>query len=334
MCMSHAHEIPLPTLVPSDFSSKLLELVETHDDVVVLSADLGDSCGLAEVRTRYPERYINLGLTEQNICSWAAGLAREGLRPVVVTFGAFLYRRALDQIEMGIAASGLPVVLVGFVPGITTPRGISHQAINDVSVMRSVPGMTVVDCGEATEVSGALEAAYQLDGPAYVRMLRYLVPSFFPSGTPFEVGRVRELSQGDDLCIVSSSVLTAEALRATHALAERGIYARHLHVSTPAPLDVDAIAQAAKAVRSGVITIENQVVEGGLGSAVAEVMAECGCSAPLMRLGLLNTYARSGSIRHLMAMYGMDAMAIVRAAERLLGTELGIAEADLPKALL
>ena len=165
------------------FSNALLAFAEAHPEVVTLSADLGDSCELIGFRERYPERYFHMGIAEQNMVSWAAGLAREGFRPVVCTFSVFLYRRALDQIEMCIASSRLPVILVGFVPGLTTSRGRTHQSINDVGVLRTIPGLTIIDCGDATEVAGALEAAYAVDGPVYIRMLRGRVPQVFDAGT-------------------------------------------------------------------------------------------------------------------------------------------------------
>ena len=167
------------------FSSAVIELGQAHPELVVLSADLGDSCELSAFRERFPERYLHMGIAEQNMCSWAAGLAREGFRPLVATFGVFLYRRALDQIEMSIASSGLPVILVGFVPGLSTSRGRTHQAITDVAVMRSIPGMTILDCGDATEVQQVLEAAYKLSGPVYIRMLRGEVQSIFDPAVPF-----------------------------------------------------------------------------------------------------------------------------------------------------
>ena len=302
---------------------------EVHDDAFVVSADLGDSCELGGFRERFPERYVDLGLSEQNAVSWAAGLAREGLRPIVCTFGVFLYRRALDQIEMSVAASGLPVTLVGFVPGISTPRGIAHQAVNDVGVLRTVPGLTILDVGDASEARQALEAARSCDGPVYVRMLRGEVPSFLPADTPYEVGSVRELAAGEDVLLLSSSVCTAEALRAADAIRARGVSLRHVHVPCAKPLDGGLLAELASSCRHGVVTFENHQVTGGLGSTVAEALAEHGVARRLVRLGLRDTYARSGSMPYLMRSFGLDALALVEAVELLAGRPLGVSEGDL-----
>ena len=318
------------------FRTAIARLGERRDDVVVLSGDLGDSCELDLFRQRFPKRYFDMGLSEQNMVSWAAGLALEGLLPIVCTFGPFLYRRALDQVEMSVASMGLPVVLVGFVPGITTPRGISHQATNDVAVMRSVPGMAIYDVGDATEVAGALDAACERGGPAYIRMLRGNVPTFLPSDHPYEDGRMVALGPDGspepepcaepDIVLLSSSVCTAEALRATRAMTSRGVRLAHVHVPAMRPIDADALSAFAGSARMGVITYENHLVEGGLGTIMAEAMAERGIARPLVRLGIPVRYLTSGSPGYLMRTFGLDAMALVSAVEGMLGRSLDMTE--------
>ena len=135
----------------------MIEFAARHPEVLVMSADLGSSCEVKKFRETYPDRYLTMGIAEQNMCSWAAGLAREGYRPYLHTFSVFLYRRILDQLEMSVAYPNLPVVFVGFVPGITTPGGVTHQSINDVGVLRTVPNMTIFDIGDATEIEGVLD---------------------------------------------------------------------------------------------------------------------------------------------------------------------------------
>ena len=169
----------------------MIDLAARHPEVLVLSADLGTSCEVKKFRAVYPDRYLTLGIAEQNMCSWAAGLAREGYRPFLHTFSVFLYRRILDQLEMSVAYPNLPVVFVGFVPGITTPGGVTHQSINDVGVLRTVPNMAIFDIGDATEIESVLDMAYNYNGPVFIRMLRKEVPRLFPADEPMVFNRAR-----------------------------------------------------------------------------------------------------------------------------------------------
>ncbi len=311
--------------------NNMLRFAAEHPEVLVLSADLGTSCEVKQFRSRFPDRYLTMGIAEQNMCSWAAGLCREGFRPFLHTFAVFLYRRILDQVEMSVAYPNLPVVFVGFVPGITTPGGVSHQSINDVAVMRSVPNMAVFDIGDATEIECVLDLAYAYNGPVYIRMLRKEVPRLFPADQPMEFNRARTLSRGTDLLLLSSSICTEEAMRATAALRQRGVSIQHMHVSTLKPFTDPALLQAAQEVRYGVITIENHLKIGGLGSAMADLMAEHGVQKRMVKIGL-DGYAHGASKLYLMKKYGLDATNIIQAAESLLGASTGITEADLTAA--
>jgi transketolase len=297
--------------------------------VVVVSADLTNSCEVGTWRDTYPDRFFSLGMAEQNLMGFAAGLAREGFEPFVHTFAVFIYRRPYDQLAMSIAYPNLPVRFMGFLPGITTPGGVTHQAIEDVAIMRATPNMTVLETGDATEVESVLDVAHAVDGPVYVRFLRGQVPRLFPRSEPMQLGRARVLHEGDDVTVVSAGITTEEALRAVPALAEAGVHATHLHVSTHKPFDDPTVLEALRRAEHGVVTLENHTIVGGLGSAVAELMAENGIAGPLIRLGLQDTYAHGASQAYLMREYGLDAMALVRAAERLTGTETGLTEADL-----
>ena len=192
----------------------ILRLAEKHPEIVVLSADLGTSCEVKSFRAKYPDRYFTMGIAEQNMTSWAAGLAREGYRPFIHTFAVFEYRRVLDQVEMSVAYPNLPVVFVGFVPGITTPGGVSHQSINDVARL-------------------------------------------FPADEPVIFNRARVLSEGDDVVVLSSSICTEEAMRATAVLKERGISVQHMHVTTLNPFTDPTIVEAIAKSKYGVVTIEN-----------------------------------------------------------------------------
>jgi len=303
----------------------MIEFAKKHPEVLVLSADLGSSCEVKKFRSTFPDRYLTMGIAEENMCSWAAGLAREGYRPYLHTFSVFLYRRILDQLEMSVAYPNLPVVFVGFVPGITTPGGVSHQSINDVGVLRTVPNMTIFDIGDATEIEGVLDLAYAQNGPVYIRMLRKEVPRLFPADEPMQFNKARLLSEGNDVLILSSSICTEEAIRATGALKERGVSVQHLHVSTLKPFTDPLILESLKKCKYGVVTIENHYQTGGLGSAVAEVIAEHGIGKKLIRVGL-PSYTHGASKMYLMKKYGIDAMSLVRAVGQLTGKDLGITE--------
>ena len=303
----------------------MIEFAAKHPEVVVLSADLGSSCEVKKFRSVYPDRYFTMGIAEQNMCSWAAGLAREGYRPFIHTFSVFLYRRILDQLEMSVAYPNLPVVFVGFVPGITTPGGVSHQSINDVGVLRTVPNMTIFDIGDATEIEGVLDLAYERNGPVFIRMLRKEVPRLFPADEPMQFNRARVLSEGEDVLVLSSSICTEEAIRATGVLKEKGISVQHMHVSTMKPFTDPAILESLQKCRYGVVTIENHYEIGGLGSAVAEMIAENGLNKRLIRIALPG-YPHGASKMYLMKKYGIDAMHLVRAVEQLTGQDLKITE--------
>jgi transketolase len=304
----------------------LVRFAGEHLEVLVLSADLTASCEADDFRSAYPDRFLSMEMAEQNMMSFAGGLAREGFRPHVHTFAVFICRRPYDQIAMSIAYPNLPVRMVGFLPGITTPGGVTHQANDDLALMRVLPNMTILECGDATEVESVLDAAHPIDGPVYIRNLRGQVPRLFAADEPMVVGASRELAAGRELLLITAGITTEEGIRAVAALREKGVEIGHLHISTIKPFSDPAVAAALAATKRGVIVLENHSVIGGLGSAVAETMAELGCGVPLVRLGLQDTYAHGASKEYLMRKYGLDAWAVVGASERLLGHELGIDE--------
>ena len=298
-------------------------------EVVVLSADLTNSCEVGRWRDTYPDRFFSMGMAEQNMLGFAAGLAREGLRPFVHTFAVFCYRRPYDQLAMSIAYPNLPVRLLGFLPGITTPGGVTHQAIEDIAVLRSLPNLTILETGDATEVESVLDVADAVDGPVYVRMLRGEVPRLFAPDEPMQLGRSRLLSEGGELTVVTAGITTEEALRATAVLAARGVELTHVHVSTHKPFGDELLREAVLGARSGVITLENHTVVGGLGTAVAELIAASGHAQRLVKLGLDDTFAHGASCPYLMHEYGLDAAALIAAVERLLEVDLDIADDEL-----
>jgi transketolase len=298
-----------------------------HPEVLCLSADLTSSCEVDGFRDRHPDRFLSLGMAEQNMLSFAGGLGLAGFRPFLHSFGVFLYRRPYDQLMASVAYPRRKVRLMGFLPGVTTPGGMTHQAIEDISVMRTIPNMTVLEAGDATEVESIVAEADTVDGPVYCRILRGAVPRLFD--TPLRIGRMRVLAEGDDVLVVTAGITTEEAIRARGALATAGVSVRHLHLNTLKPFDAAQIVDHAASVRHGVVTLENHLVAGGIGSMVAEALAEAGLGRRLIRLGLQDTYAHGGSRPYLMKHYGMDALSLVRAVERLTGQATGIDEAAL-----
>lgn len=317
-------------MVSKPYAAAFERFAVGNPDVLCLSADLTSSCEVDGFRDRHPEQFISLGMAEQNMMSFAGGLALAGYRPFIHTFGVFMYRRPYDQLVASIAYPRRKVRLMGFLPGVTTPGGMTHQSIEDISVMRSIPNMTILETGDATEVESICEAADSIDGPVWCRVLRGNVPRLF--STPIKVGELRVLFEGSDLLVITSGICTEEALRARAALQRAGLSIRHLHIHTIKPINTEALLDHIGSVRYGVITLENHVTEGGIGSLVAETMADAGVGKRLIRLGLKDTYAHGGSRAYLMRYYGLDALALTRGVERLIGRELGVSEADLDAA--
>jgi len=307
----------------------LVEWAKDKPRVVVLSADLTGSTEVDLFRDTHPDRFFSMGMAEQNMMSFAGGLAREGFFPFVHTFAVFLYRRALDQISMSIAYPNLPVRMFGFLPGITTPGGATHQAIDDIAVLRALPNMALIEVGDATDVETVLDAVQGVDGPVYVRMMRGEIPRLFAPSEPPRIGRARLLETGTDIALFSSGICTEEAMRAVRVLRKRGVSIQHLHVSTLKPFNDPAVVQAAAQANRGVITMENHTIIGGLGTAVAEAMAENGTGGRLVRIGLRDTYAHGASRPYLMREYGLDARALIAATEMLLDEKFEITEDEL-----
>ncbi len=314
-------------MVVRPHARSLVRWAASQPGVVVLSADLTASCEADEFREAYPDRFFSFGMAEQNMVGFAAGLAREGYFPFVHTFAVFICRRAFDQVAMSVAYPNLPARFLGFLPGISTPGGVTHQATDDIALMRAIPNMTVLECGDATEVEGVLPVAQQVDGPVYTRMLRGEIPRLFAE--PMKLGEIRILSRGADVAVVTSGFCTEEAMRAVQALGTRGVAVTHVHVSTLKPFPAGAVADAIGSVRQGIVTMENHSILGGLGSAVAEALTERGIGRRLVRLGLRDCYAHGAGQRFLMREYGLDAQALVHAVSSLLDVKFDIDTQEL-----
>jgi len=313
------------------FRSSFVEYGREHPNAVCLSADLTSSCEADGFKEVFPDRFYSMGMTEQSLMGVAGGMAREGMVPFVTTFSVFVTRRPYDQVAMAIAYPDLRVRLIGFLPGITTPGGVTHQAIDDVNLMRGLPNMTVLDLGDATEVETVWPVLDQIDGPVFCRVLRGEVPRLFDQ--PLELGVTRVLSDGDDITLVTSGIATHLTRAAVPLLARWGVGVRHLHVATLKPFGDEVLETALGSARFGVVTCENHSVIGGLGSAVCELSASRGFGRTVVRLGIQDRFTHGGSATYLAHYYGIDAMAVVRAVEQLTGRTALLSDQALVDAL-
>lgn len=301
-------------------ANNLVTWAQDKPEVLVLSGDLTGSTEIAPFKKAYPDRFFSLGMAEQNMLSWAGGMAREGFVPYLHTFSVFLVRRPYDQLAMSVCYPNLPVKLVGFLPGIMTPGGVTHQAIEDVALMRSLPNMTVLEVGDAADIESVLDVAHAIDGPVYIRMLRGAVPRLFSE--PMQLDRPRTLSRGQDVTIFSTGICTEQVILARAVLDSHGVSTTHVHVSTLKPFRDSAIEDAIRAAGRRVFTVENHSTIGGLGSAVAERMAEVGAGVPLTRIGVPDTFGHGASAPYLMDKFGVSADRIVQSVASELGLSI------------
>jgi transketolase len=320
---------PAMEMLSEVYSSNLVRWAADKPEVVVFSADLTGSVEISAFKDAYPGRFFSMGMAEQNMLSWAGGMAREGYTPFLHSFAVFLYRRPYDQLSMSVAYPNLRVRLIGFLPGITTPGGVTHQAIEDLSVLRSIPNMTIFEMGDATDIETIFDVTQQVDGPVYIRMLRGQIPRLFPVSEPLCFNRARVLSEGIDISLISTGICTEEAMRVTRILGERGVSIQHLHVSTIKPFSDPIVKNALQKPKYGVITMENHSILGGVGTAVAESMAEMAVGVPLLRIGIKDTYSHGATQQYLTKEHGLDAMSLVRHVERLLDTSFNVSDVDL-----
>lgn len=299
------------------YGDALLRLAEERDDLVVLTADLGRILTIDRFGERRPDRYVNTGVAEQNLAGIAAGLAAVGLLPFVSTFAVFASMRMCEQVRTSICYPRLNVKIVPSHGGITIgENGVTHQALEDLAIMRALPNMTVVVPADAFEVRQAVRAAAEWQGPVYLRLGRPAVPRLFADGHRFAIGPACLCRAGRDVTIVSTGLMLAHALDAAAELESEGIAAEVLHVPTLKPLDAGAILESVG--RTGaVVTAEEHGIVGGLGSAVAEILGEHR-PAPLRRVGVRDTFAESGTPDELMEKYGLTARHIANACRSLL----------------
>jgi transketolase len=301
------------------YGRALVDLASRREDVLCLSGDLTKQTEVDLFRDKLPGRFIHGGMAEANMVGMAGALARKGFKPFVHTFGVFATRRPFDQIANAVAYPNLPVRLIGFMPGVSSPGGPSHQAIEDIALMRALPNMTVVDVADAVETSQVPEAIVDIDGPVYVRLKRGEIPVIFSDDHVLDLAQVGVLTEGEDAALFASGMMLAASLAAATVLAEHGVSVSVVNVPALKPVDAATITEVAVAARI-VVTAENHTVTGGLGSAVAETIAEAGIGRPLHRVGLRDTFAEGAlTSPYLFDKYGLSTNTVIETIWRALG---------------
>jgi transketolase len=296
---------------PAPFGHALNQLAEQRPEIVGLSADLAKYTDMHVFRDKHPERFFQMGMSEQSLLGTAAGLAEVGLVPFASTYSVFATRRAYDFLCLDIAEPGLNVNVVGALPGLTTGYGPSHQATEDLAILRGCPGLTIVDPCDAVDIEQAVPALAADDGPTYLRLLRGAVPRVLDEyDYTFELGKAAELRTGRDVVLISTGLMTMRALQAAARLEADHIDVAVLHVPTIKPLDTEAILAAARTDRL-VVTCENHTVIGGLSEAVASTIAYAGVGARVVPVALPDEFLAAGALPTLHDRYGLSTDSIV-----------------------
>ena len=299
------------------YAEAVLELGERNPDVVVLDADVSKSIRTHEFAKKYPQRSLNFGIAEQNMMAAAAGMATTGLIPYASTYAVFASMRALDQVRNSIHYPQLNVKIAASHGGITPgPDGVTHQGQEDLSIMRAIAHSTVIAPADPPTTKLAVWAAAEWEGPVYLSFTRDPVPSIFDADYPFEIGKAVTVREGTDATIIAIRDLVVQALIAAERLASEGLSVRVIDCHTLKPLDVEAILKAARET-GAIVTAENNMFYGGLGSAVAEVIVE-NHPVPMKRIGIRDTFAESGPYLALLEKYGLSAGHIAGAVEEVL----------------
>ena len=294
------------------YGDALLKMGE-DERVVVLDADLAKATSSGKFAAKYPERFFDMGIAEQNLMGTAAGMAISGLKPFASTFALFAAGRAYEPIRNAICYAKAPVKIVATHAGLSpNSDGGSHETIEDIALMRVLPGMTVLSPCDYRQAFDMVLQMKEMDHPAYIRMSRHPVETVTAEGSHTEIGKIDVLREGGDVCFAATGVMVAEALHAAEALEEKGIHAAELNVHTIKPLDKETLIRYGKSCKR-MVTAEEHSVIGGLGSAVAEVLAECG-GCCLKRVGIQDRFGQSGDLGELMECYGLTAKNLMETA--------------------
>jgi len=298
------------------YGEALLELGAANKDVVVVGADTTGSLKSGVFATKYPERFFNVGIAEQNLVSIAAGLALAGKIAYSGTYAIFVPGKCVDQIRNNICYPDLNVKLVCSHGGISVgPDGASHQQVEDIAIMRAIPRMKVIVPADAPSTKGAIMAIASIPGPFYVRLTRSATPVVYEGGFEYKFGKANVLHDGSDVVVFACGIMVPEALIAAESLKAKGVSAAVVDLHTVKPIDSDTIAKLAKKC-GRVVTAEEHNILGGMGSAVAEVLGEVS-PTPMKRVGVMDTFGESGNPGELMKKYGLTAANIEQAASSL-----------------
>ncbi len=299
------------------FGEGLVELGKKDDKIFVLGADTVSSVAINKFQENFPERFANVGIAETNLLGMAAGISIAGFIPFVSTYGVFASGRPWEQIRTTICYSNLNVKIGGSHSGLMVgPDGATHQALEEISIMRCLPNMTVLVPCDVVETKKATMAAAYWAGPVYIRYGRETIPIITEESTPFEIGKAVKMKDGKDVCIMACGSMVYEALMAAEILEKEGIKARVLNIHTIKPIDKQAIIEAAKDC-GAIVTAEEHQIFGGFGSAVAEVVVN-NCPVPMEFIGMKDCFGESGKPADLMVKYGLKDVNIVEAVKRVL----------------
>jgi len=299
------------------YGKRLAELGEVYPNIVVLDADLSGSTKTAVFAKKFPHRFFNMGVAEQDMMGTAAGFALTGKVPFVSTFAMFATGRAWEIVRNSIAYPHLNVKICATHAGLTVGEdGASHQTVMDISLMRVIPGMKVLVPADAVETEQMIEAAYKTPGPVYVRLSRAKFPVIFDSNYKFEVGKAKVLTEGKDIAIIACGLLTSHALEAQKILATQGIQATVVNCSSIKPLDEKTILEVAKKTQC-MITVEEHSIIGGLGSAVTECLSE-NHPVSVHRMGVRDQFGQSAPAEELLKAYHLMPEDIAKEAKRIL----------------
>jgi len=299
------------------FGEGLVELGQKDNKIFVLGADTVSSVAINKFQEQFPERFANVGIAETNLLGMAAGIAIAGFIPFVSTYGVFASGRPWEQIRTTICYSNLNVKIGGSHSGLMVgPDGATHQALEEISIMRCLPNMTVLVPCDVVETKKATMAAAYWKGPVYIRYGRETIPIITDESTPFEIGKFVKMRDGKDVCIMACGSMVYEALMAAELLEKEGIKARVLNIHTIKPIDSEAIISAAKDC-GAIVTAEEHQIFGGFGSAVAEVVVS-NCPVPMEFVGMKDCFGESGKPSDLMIKYGLKDINIVEAVKKVL----------------
>lgn len=300
------------------YGNTIAELGKNNDKIVVLDADLANATKTGVFKKACPDRFFDMGIAEANMIGTAAGLATCGKIPFASTFAVFATGRAYDQVRNSVAYPNLNVKIAATHAGVTVGEdGATHQAIEDIALMRVMPNMTVLCPCDEVETKWAVEEATRIDGPVYIRLGRSKAEDVYDSESKFEFGKGNILREGNDVAIIATGMMVIEAIRAADLLKEKGISARVIDIHTIKPIDKEIIIKAAKETK-GIVTAEEHSVIGGLGGAVSEIVTEY-CPTKVLKVGVNDSFGRSGKASELLNKFGLTASNIYSKALEIVG---------------